>query len=51
MPDLSCLESALQSVTNIKGNLRDLIEKRKDKEIEEMQKKNNTILIVVVAVA
>ena len=51
MPDLSCLESALQSVTNIKGNLRDLIEKRKDKEIEEMQKKNNTLLIIVVSVA
>ncbi len=41
------LDSALKSVNNLKGSIGDIIERRKEAEIEEAEKKNNTLMIVL----
>ncbi|MCR4909286.1 MAG: DUF4366 domain-containing protein [Lachnospiraceae bacterium] len=41
------LDSALKSVNNLKGSIGDLIERKREADIIEEEKKNNTLVIVL----
>ncbi len=50
MPDITSIENALKSISSIKGSLTELMDNHKKAEIEKMEKKSNTLLIVVACV-
>ncbi len=44
------LDTALKTVNNLKGNIADMIDRKKEAEIEIAEKKNNTLLIVLAVI-